>query len=325
MKKNNKKSRSLITGITGFVGSHLAEYLLSIGEEIYGIKRSTSSLDNLKAIYPKINLLDADLLDSSSMLKALNDSRPDYVYHLAAQSHIPFSFLTPKTTIETNILGALNLLEAVRILNLNPIIHFASSSDVYGQVEKNEIPIKEAGALKPVTPYAVSKSGQDLLAYSYFKSYGIKVITTRALSQTGPRRGQFFAESAFAKQIAEIEKGLAEPIVRVGNLNSLRTYVDVRDIVKAYYLIVRKGKPGQIYNVGGNQTVKMSYVLDILLSLSDRRDIKIIQEKRLVRRADKILPILDTKSLTKLTGWKPEIKLEQSLSDLLNFWRERVE
>lgn len=314
--------KSLITGITGFVGSHLAEYLLEQKGEVFGIHRWRSPVDNIADISSKLNLFECDLRDLSSILKVITEVKPDFIYHLAAQSYVPASFAEPKETTEINMIGTLNLLEAVRLAKIDPAVHICSTSDVYGEVKANEIPIKETNELRPVSPYAVSKAAADLMARAYFVSFGIKTIRTRAFNITGPRRGEVFAESSFAKQIAEIEKGKRGPTILVGNLDSVRTYADVRDIVQAYHLVLKRGEAGDVYNIAGDATVTIGKVLNILIGLSKAKSkIKIRVDKALLRPADSISRIPDDSKFRKLTGWKPKITIEKSLGDLLNWWR----
>ena len=273
--------KALITGITGFVGSHLAEYLLKQNVEVLGTYRWRSPLENIKDIKDKIKLVNCELRDLSSVYNTISETKPDFIFHLAAQSYVPASFSIPVDTLITNIIGTTNLLEAVRMNKIDPIIHICSSSEVYGQVRKEEVPITEDTPLRPASPYGVSKVGEDMIAYQYFLSYGIKTIRTRMFTHTGPRRGSVFATSSFAKQIAEIEKGLKEPVVYVGNLESVRTFSDVRDAVRAYWLLVNKCEPGEVYNIGGNRTMKIGEMLDILLSMTDRK-IKVKVDKNLL-------------------------------------------
>lgn len=316
--------RALITGITGFVGSHLAEYLLQQkGMEVYGTCRWRSPLDNIIHIKDRVSLIDCELRDLVSTNKAISEIKPDFIFHLAAQSYVPVSFSTPNDTIITNIIGTANLLEAVRMSSIDPVIHICSSSEVYGQVREDEVPITEDTPLRPASPYAVSKVGEDLLSQQYFLSYGIKTIRTRMFTHTGPRRGSVFATSAFAKQIAEIEKGIKEPVVYVGNLNSVRTFADVRDAVKAYWLLVNKCEPGEVYNIGGNRTMKIGEMLDLLLSMTDKK-VQIKVDKRLLRPSDVTLQIPCTDKFVNKTGWKPEIPLEKTLKDLLDYWRQAI-
>src|SRR3989344_1601284 len=317
--------RSLITGITGFVGSHLAELLSKKREKVTGIIRWRSSLENIEDFKDKLELLECDLKDLSSIANAVKKIKPDYIYHLAAQSYVPASFANPKETVEDNLVGTLNLLEAIRILDQKPVIHICSTSDVYGEIKNNEVPIKETNPLRPISPYAISKAAAEMMARGYFLSYGIRTVITRAFNITGPRRGEVFAESSFAKQIAEIEKGLRKPEIIVGNLKSVRTFADVRDIARAYWLVVKRGKPGEVYNIAGDVTIPIGKILDILISLSHMAsEIKVKTEPSLFRPVDSISKIPDDSKFRKIAGWKPEIPIEKSLEDLLNWWRGRV-
>ncbi|GAF68027.1 unnamed protein product, partial [marine sediment metagenome] len=257
----------LITGITGFVGSHLADYILQNhpDNELYGIKRWRSPLDNINHI-KKLKLYDCDLRDLSSLITVFGKIKPDIIFHLAAQSFVSTSYTAPADTIDTNVVGTVNLLETVRILKINPIIHICSSSEVYGQVSEKDVPIKESCPLRPVSPYAVSKVGEDMAGLMYYEAYGLKTIRTRMFTHTGPRRGRVFVVSFFAKQLAQIEKKIQEPVLRVGNLDSVRTFCDVRDAVRAYWILVHKCKPGEVYNVGGTVTKTIREMLDMLLS-----------------------------------------------------------
>jgi GDP-mannose 4,6-dehydratase len=315
----------LITGITGMVGSHLADFLLTKRDEIYGTCRWRSPRDNIEHIKDKITLINCELLDSHSVMNCIDKVKPDVIYHLAAQSYVLDSFDEPVVTLQTNIIGTTNILEAVRRLKLNPIIHICSSSEVYGQVKEDEVPIKETNTLRPASPYAVSKVGEDMIALQYYLSYGLKIIRTRMFTHTGPRRGDVFAESSFAKQIALIEKGKQEPILRVGNLDSVRTFSDVRDAVKAYWLLTKHCKPGEVYNIGGNRTMKVGDMLNYLISLSPMKNkIKIVVDRKLLRPSDVTLQIPSIDKFVKETGWKPEIPFEKTMKDLLDYWRERV-
>ncbi len=320
--------KALITGITGFVGSHLADYILANHPEvvIYGLVRWRSPMDNLEHIPEnKLNLYYGDLVDLGSLIRMLKEIEPDVIFHLAAQSDVKTSLDIPIDTLQTNTIGTTCLLEAVRITDIKPIIHICSSSEVYGQVREDEVPINEDCPLRPASPYAVSKVGEDMIAYQYWLSYGLKNIRTRMFTHTGPRRGKVFAESSFARQIALIEKEKQEPVIRVGNLDSIRTFSDVRDAVKAYWLLVNKCKPGEVYNVGGNTTMKVGEMLNMLLDLSLIKDkVKIKVDPRLLRPSDVTLQIPDCSKFKKVTGWEPEIPFQQTLADLLDYWRERT-
>jgi len=312
----------LITGITGFVGSHLAEYIVNLGEghEIYGLCRWRSPRENLKLVYNKITLCDGDLCDLSSLIRHIDSIKPDIIFHLAAQSYVLTSFNSPIHTLWTNVLGTANLLEAVRITKVDPVIHICSSSEVYGQVDPKNVPITEDCPFRPASPYAVSKVGEDMTAYQYWVSHKIKTIRTRMFTHTGPRRGDVFALSFFAKQIAAAELGLAKPLIRVGNLDSVRTICDVRDAVVAYWLLVNKCPPGEVYNIGGSKTMKIGEFLQLLLEHSSTKfEIKV--DPALVRPSDVTLQIPSTDKFHKATGWEPKIPIEKTLQDILDYWR----
>ncbi|MBI4436605.1 MAG: GDP-mannose 4,6-dehydratase [Candidatus Omnitrophica bacterium] len=314
----------LITGITGFVGSHLAEYLLTKKNvEVYGIERWRSKEDNILNIKEKIRLSYCDLRDASSVHEIIRKIKPERIFHLAAQSFVLSSWMAPAETLTTNIIGELNLFEAVRELGLHPRIHIAGSSEEYGSVLEKELPVKETNPLRPLSPYGVSKVGQDLLAYQYHQSYGLYVVRTRAFNHTGPRRGEVFATSNFAKQIALIEKRRQEPVVKVGNLTSRRDFTDVRDVVKAYWLALEKGEKGEVYNICSGKDYTMRQVLNLLLQMAKVKP-KIKQDPRRMRPSDVMRLLGDNTKFRKLTGWKPEIPFRKTLKDLLNYWRERV-
>lgn len=317
--------RSLITG-PGFVASHLADYLLEKGEEVYITYRWTDNQDSFKHIKDKVNWVLMDLNDLSSCLRVIEKIKPDYIFHLGAQSYVNASYEYPIETFRTNGEGTLNLLEAIRINRkdgYDPIIHVCSSSEVYGLVTEDLIPIKETCRFNPSNPYAVSKVAEDMLALMYYTNYGLKTIRTRFFTHTGPRRTMLSAEVNFARQIALIEKGKQEPIVKHGNLNSVRTFADVRDAVKGYYILSRKGIPGEVYNIGGDYHCSIGEMLDILISLSTKDKIIKQQDPNLMRPYDVTLQIPDCSKFKEL-GWKPEIPLVKTLTDLLNFWRENV-
>jgi GDP-mannose 4,6-dehydratase len=282
-------------------------------------------MDNLKHIPAnKLNIRYGDLADLSSLIGILKEINPVFIFHLAAQSYVLTSFNAPVDTLHTNIIGTTNLLEAVRINGIDPIIHICSSSEVYGQVRKEDVPIKEDCPLRPASPYAVGKVGEDMVSFQYWLSYGIKTIRTRMFSHTGPRRGEVFALSNFAKQVAAIEAGLAAPVVKVGNLDSVRTFADVRDAVKAYWLLVNKCPPGEVYNIGGIETMTIREMLDRLLKLSRIKNIGIEVDPARLRPSDVTLQIPCIDKFTQATGWKPEIKFEQTMKDLLNYWRDYI-
>lgn len=326
--------RVLITGITGMVGSHLADFLLENTDwEIYGMCRWRSPLDNVEHLLDRVNkkervyFIYGDLRDYISLQNTIEQSKPDYVFHLAAQSYPQTSFTSPLDTFDTNIQGTERLLEALRHCSgIDPVIHVCASSEVYGRVPKEKLPINEECTFHPASPYAISKVGTDLVGRFHAEAYGQKVMTTRMFTHTGPRRGDVFAESTFAKQIAMIEADLIPPIIKVGNLGSLRTWSDVRDAVQAYYLLVTINPiPGEYYNIGGTYSCTIGDMLNHLISLSTRKDITIEVDPVRLRPIDADLQVPDTSKFKRHTGWEPQIPFEKTMQDLLNYWRERVE
>ncbi|MCH8329542.1 MAG: GDP-mannose 4,6-dehydratase [Nanoarchaeota archaeon] len=318
----------LITGITGFVGSHLAEYILEKFPEtkVVGLLRWSEPKDNIEQILDKITLCYGDLVDLPSLQTILQEHKPEIIFHLGAQSYVDFSFLAPITTLDTNVIGTANLLESIRKLKdssgYDPVVHIASSSECYGQVKENEVPIKEDNPFRPASPYAVSKIAEDMLGLQYWISWKIKTIRTRMFTHTGPRRGEVFAESSFAKQIAAIEAGAQEPVIKVGNLDSVRTFLDIKDAVRAYWLLVTKCTPGEVYNVGGVATMTIGEMLQKLINLSTSKNIEVKIDPARLRPSDVTLQIPSCDKFKTETGWKPEINFDQTLEDLLNYWRD---
>lgn len=313
----------LITGITGFGGSHMAEYALAQGAEVYGTVRWRSDRANIAHLRDSITLLDCDLTDASATLQAVLEARPDRIFHLAAQTFVPTSWRAPAGTLTTNIIAALNLFEAVRTWGANPPILNVSSSEVYGLVQPDEVPITEAQPLRPLSPYAVSKAVQDLLGYQYQRSYGLRIVRTRTFNHSGPRQHEVFVVPAFARQIAEAEAGRREPVILVGNLESRRDFTDVRDVMRAYWLLLEQGIPGEVYNVCAGQAHTIQEILDTLLSLATV-PITVQPDPRRMRPSDVPLVLGDLHKLQMATGWQPEIPLRQMLSDVLDYWRARV-
>jgi GDP-mannose 4,6-dehydratase len=319
--------------MTGMVGSHLAEYLLEYTDwEIAGMCRWRSPLDNLSNIAGRINtgdrvsLLYGDLRDTLSIQAVVAKAKPDYVFHLAAQSFPRTSFDAPLDTMDTNIQGTVRVLDALKQHAPKAIIHVCASSEVFGRVPREKLPIDEECSFHPASPYAISKVGTDLVGRFYAEAYAMTVMTTRMFTHTGPRRGDVFAESTFAKQIAMIERGFIEPVVKVGNLNSLRTIADVRDAVRAYFMLVTvRPTAGAYYNIGGSHTCTIKQVLDTLISYSSRKnDIRVEVDPDRLRPIDADLQIPNTAKFTAHTGWKPEIPYEKTLLDLLDYWRNRM-
>ena len=324
--------KALITGFTGMVGSHLSDFLLeNTNWEVYGLLRWNDKTDNIEHLFGRINDKDrvfleyGDINDLSSLLHVFDKVRPDYVFHLAAQSYPKTSFESPLETLETNILGTAKVLDAIKKLNLDPVIHVCASSEVFGRVPKELLPIHEDVTFHPASPYAISKVGTDLIGRFYAEAYGLTVITTRMFTHTGPRRGDVFAESTFAKQIAMIEAGLIPPVIKVGNLDSLRTWSDVRDAVRAYYLLViKEPTAGEYYNIGGTFTCTIREMLEHLISLSTVENIKIEVDPERLRPIDADLQVPDTKKFKQHTGWEPKISFETTMKDLLDYWRKQV-
>jgi GDP-4-dehydro-6-deoxy-D-mannose reductase len=317
--------RALITGITGFAGSHLAEYLLNEHPdvEVFGTYRWRSRMDNIEHLRSRVKLLEADLRDYTSMHAALEKSRPDVIFHLAAQSFVPSSWTAPNETLTTNVAGQTNLFEAIRALRIDPVVQIACSSEEYGLVLPDETPIKETNPLRPLSPYAVSKVAQDYLGYQYFQSYGLKVVRTRGFNHTGPRRGQVFVTSNFCSQVAAIGLGLQEPVIRVGNIEAIRDFTDVRDMVRAYWLAVTKAKPGEVYNIATGNGIRISEMLNRLIEISGL-DVKIEVDPDRLRPSDVEILIGDASKFKANTGWEPRIPFEQTLNDLLGYWRKTL-
>jgi GDP-4-dehydro-6-deoxy-D-mannose reductase len=343
--------RVLITGITGMAGSFLAEYLADHHPdvEVFGTFRWRSKLDNLqdlrnrdklnvldegqritdkaslrRFVKPgKVTVIDCELQDGSAVRGVIRAVQPDKVFHLAAQSFVPTSWTAPAATLTNNIVSQVNLFEAVRDAHLDPVIHIAGSSEEYGLVYPDEAPITEGNPLRPLSPYAVSKVAQETLALQFFRSYGLKCIVTRGFNHTGPRRGQVFATSSFAKQIAEIEAGKRRPVIDVGDLDSRRDWTDTRDMVRGYWLATERGEPGEVYNVGQGTCIAVGEMLDILLSHSQVKIAKEQDPSRL-RPSDVQLLWANVDKFKKATDWEPMIPFDQTMADLLDYWRERV-
>ena len=325
--------RALITGITGMVGSHLADYLVTETDwNVFGMCRWRSPLENLENLVPMINrgervsILYGDLRDTLAVQDVVRQAKPDYVFHLAAQSYPRTSFESPLDTFDTNIQGTVRVLDALRQYSPNAVVHVCASSEVFGRVPKKKIPIGEETGFHPASPYAISKVGTDLVGRYYAEAYDMTVMTTRMFTHTGPRRGDVFAESTFAKQIALIEANLIPPVIKVGNLDSLRTVADVRDAVRAYFLLVTvKPDAGAYYNIGGTHSCTIGDILDMLLSFSERKsEIRIETDPDRLRPIDADLQVPDTRKFTQHTGWAPQIPFKQTMRDLLDYWRERI-
>ena len=314
----------LITGATGFVGSHLVEYLLKRDDvTLYATQRHRSNVENVRHLMdaPRVKWVTMDIADGHSVMSLIEECTPDWCFHLCAQSFVPASWNAPQETMVTNVIGTINLLEAVRAVCPQTRIQIAGSSEEYGMVKEDETPVTEANPLRPLSPYGVSKVAEDLLGYQYFMSYGLHVVRTRGFNHTGPRRGEVFVCSNFAKQIIEIEKGKRNGVIRVGNLDAKRDFTDVRDMVKAYCLSLEKGKDGEVYNISSGHCFSMKEVLDMLIEFSGAK-VKMEEAPERMRPSDVPVLLGDSSKFRKETGWKPEIPFEKTLRDILDYWRE---
>ena len=313
--------RVLVTGVSGFVGGHVVDMLRAEqpGAEVVGL----DSRPGNRAAALGIEVLKADLQDPGSVRDVLARVRPERIVHLAAQSSPQRSWEDPAGTLKTNLLGLLHLLEAARTLSLAPRLLVVGSAEEYGIVTPDEVPLREDAALRPASPYAVSKVAQGFLAYQYAASLGLPIVRTRTFHHTGPRRGEQFAESSFARQLAEIEAGKRPARLDVGNLEAVRDFSDVRDVVRAYWALLERGEPGEVYNVCSGRGVRMADLLEELIALSGLKVDVCVDAARL-RRLDVPVLVGDPARVEAATGWKATTPLRQTLRDLLDHWRERV-
>ena len=316
--------RVLVTGVTGFAGSHLVDYMLTRGDcQIFGIQRWRSRTENIEHLTPaQLTLLECDLRDATSTFDAVQTVKPDLIFHLAAQSFVPTSWNAPTESLTTNVLAQVNIFEAVRRMKLKCRIQLACSSEEYGMVYPDEVPIKETNPLRPLSPYAVSKVAQDMLGYQYWMSWKVDSVRTRGFNHEGPRRGPVFVASDFAKQIADIEKGRTPPVLSVGNLDAKRDFTDVRDMVKAYWLALEKCEAGEVYNICRGQCWTIRETLDMLLGMTKAK-IEVRQDPARLRPSDVQILLGDNSKFVKATGWQPVIPFEQTLRDMLEHWRAR--
>lgn len=325
MAEQRKFKSVLITGISGSGGSYLAEHIVQNhpGIQVHGFSRwhSTTSQNNLEEIAGKVTVHEVDLNDLGSVMEAMDRVRPEAVFHLAAHANVRASFITPNAVLSNNILGTSNLFEAIRLAGLDPMIQLCSTSEVYGQVDPKDVPIREDAPMRPASPYAVSKVAQDLLGYTYFVAYKMRVIRTRMFAYLNPRRVDLFATS-FARQVARIEAGLQKELVH-GNLDSVRTIVDVRDAMHAYWEALQHCTPGEAYNIGGNTVMKVGDFLERLKSMA-RTPIPSRVDPGLLRPADVTLQVPDVAKFSKATGWRPRYTFDESIAHLFEYWRKRV-
>jgi GDP-4-dehydro-6-deoxy-D-mannose reductase len=316
--------RAFITGLAGFAGSHLADYLLAhTDDQVYGVSLPTDSTRNLAHILDRVTLSLADLSDYDTVRGLLDGLKPDVIFHLAAQASVGRSWADPAGTLVNNIAAQVNMLRAVTELGLTPRILIIGSADEYGLVSADDIPVDEATPLRPLNPYAVSKLTQDFLGLQYHLSHKLPIVRVRPFNHIGPRQGPGFVVPDFAKQIAEIEAGQREPVMRVGNLSAQRDFADVRDVVRAYHLAATLGQPGEVYNIGAGQGHTIQDILERMLKLSRVR-LAVEQDPERMRPSDIPVMVCDSRKLERATGWAPTYTLDQSLSDVLDYWRESV-
>jgi len=316
--------RVLVTGIAGFAGSHLADFILNKNNiKLYGIELSDKKIDNISHIKDKIELYRCDIRDDSAVYRIISKIKPDFIFHLAGQSFPLRSWSSPSDSLITNIIGALNILEAVRKSKIDSRIHIACSSEEYGEVKRNEMPIRECNPLRPLSPYAVGKLTQDMLGYQYYKVYKMFIVRTRAFNHLGARMDENFVISSFSRQIALIEKNRQRPVIYVGNINVRRDFADVRDVVEAYWLALTKGRAGEAYNICSGKGYKIRKLLEILLSFTSQK-IEIKIDRCRFRHSDILLTIGDNSKFYRQTGWKPKIPIKETLRDILAYWRNKV-
>jgi len=314
---------ALITGINGFAGSHLAELLLSEGYQVCGIDCDLSNAENIRQIRDRLTLYECDIRDEAKLNEIISQSKLNEIYHLAAIAHVPTSYRDPRLTFEVNLYGTLNLLEAVKRSSKATKVLYVGSASEYGDVREEEIPINEDVPLRPVDPYSVSKVSADMLASQYFKSFKMYIVRVRPFNHIGPRQSPDYVVSSFARQIAEIEKGLREPVIMVGNLEAKRDFTDVRDMVRAYWLALQKGEPGEVYNICSGKAVSIQEAVNRLLKLSEK-EIKTEQDVERLRPVDIPLLLGNSTKFRGNTAWEPMIPLKRTLKDTLEYWRDRV-
>jgi GDP-4-dehydro-6-deoxy-D-mannose reductase len=314
--------RALITGISGFVGSHLAEYLLEhtdwqVAGTVYGPEENIEHLRDRLELYP------AELSDLETVTSILEQAKPDRIFHLAAQPLVSLSRRDPWGTLAINIRLQLNILEAVARLESAARILVVGSSEEYGLVRPDELPIKETNPLRPTSPYAVSKVAQDMLGLQYHLSHKLFTVRVRSFNHIGPRQRLGFVAPDFASQVAQAEAGLREPVIQVGNLTPQRDFSDVRDVVRGYHLLITQGEPGEVYNLGSEQARSVRELLETLIAMA-RIPITVEQDPERLRPTNVPVIVADCTRIREQTGWRPKIAFEQSLQDVLDYWRERI-
>lgn len=314
--------KALITGAAGFVGNHLARLLLSEGIEVWGTVLNDREKMN-EDIAGNIKLLQCDIRDSVQIRNLFNELCPDYIFHLAAQSNVAKSWDNPTETYEINVMGTVRLLDEIVRAGSKPKTLLIGSAEEYGKVSPDSMPIKETTPLDPVSPYGSSKAAVSMLFKQYFMRFGLPVVYTRSFNHIGPGQSPGFVTVDFARQIAEIEAGKCEPVIKVGNLEARRDFTDVRDVVRAYWSLIKEGAPGEVYNVASGMASAINEILDILLQKADVK-IEVVKDMARMRPSDVPVFMGDNKKIKVKTGWQPVISLEKSLDDILNYWRQQI-
>ncbi len=315
--------RALITGVTGFAGSHLAEYLIAHTDlKVFGTDISDNDR-NIAHLKRDIEFALGDMSQPRVASRVLAETKPDFIFHLAAQAFVPESWRDPWQTLANNIRGQLNILQALIETGARPRVLIVGSADEYGLIAPDELPITETTPLRPYSPYAVSKIAQDMLGYQYYASHHLPIVRVRPFNHIGARQSPAFVTSDFAKQIAEIEAGVQEPKLEVGNLEARRDFTDVRDMVRAYYLALQHGEAGDVYNLGAEKAYSIREVLDMLLDMS-KVEIEVVPDQRRLRPSDVPVVVSDCSKFREQTGWQASTGLRDSLLDILRYWRDRV-
>ncbi len=313
----------MVTGVNGFAGSHLAEYLLAQGDEVFGMLRPGSSSANFPSPCQAISLYEVELTQAEEVTRAIKEIMPELIFHLAAQAAVARSWEDPQGTLSNNIIAQLNVLQGVIAAQIDPKILILGSNEEYGTPCPGELPIREENPLRPTSPYGVSKVTQDMMGYQYFRSHGLRCVRVRPFNHLGARQREEFVVPSLAKQVAEAEAGLREPVIHVGNIEVKRDFTDVRDMVRGYYLALLHGEPGEVYNIGSGTMTSLRSIVDFLLNHS-RVSLSVEQDASRLRPGDITESVCDCSKFKAKTGWQPEIPLEQTLLEVLEYWRKRV-
>lgn len=311
-------SKGLVIGAAGFVGSYLIDEMRACGMDAYATKLPHERMEHAQA-----NIYDLDILDKEAIVALLLEVRPDYIFHLAAQSSVGLSWKNPGLTVDVNIKGSINVMDAVRELYYKPRVLLIGSGEEYGHIRPGETPIKEDNLLRPGNIYAATKACQNMIGSIYAQAYDMQLMMVRSFNHIGPGQAPMFVVSDFCKQVAEIEKGLREPVMYVGNLAAKRDFTDVRDVVRAYVKLIGQGVPGETYNMGSGHAVEIRKVLDMIISLSEK-EIRVETDPNKIRPVDVPIIEADITKLHELTGWEPRIGLERTIRDTLDYWRMHV-